>query len=1096
MKSSNFYKKIAMSESQARQTNIGIRLPELFIERLNFAKSFLTALFILGIICQATAQVPAAPTLLTATKVTGSGTQVQLTWRDNSSNETAFVIERMLPPGQYAEIARTAANVSSYINNWLTENTTYSYRVRAYGPDGYSAYSNPAAITTGTVTTAPAAPSNLSAVAASCTTATLTWSDNSGNEDQFLIEKQIGTGSFVSLGAVGLNVTTFTVTGLTSGTNYTFRIRTMNKGGYSAYCPSALLNIQPVQITSQPQPANITQCQNTSVNFSIGATGTGITYQWRKNGVNIDGATSLTYSIQSISGNGPVTRSFDVVVTGVCNSILSQPAILTVLRKPNISGGSNKTTYDGDNVYVTFTSDVTGDGLIYQWRKDGINIMNANSNSYTIENFTVADIGNYDLLITGTCGSTTSQIFNLPPCSIPIIKNQPVSLIQPSNSVATFNVGATGINNTYIWRKNGINISGAISSSYSINGITTADAGDYDVIVVCRGHRVTSSVAHLTVLDFPLPQITLNHKFDSYTPGATTITVDANNLTNLACRDNMGYANHLLSWENDSKSYYNWLGNWIISDVCLNSLSSLHIPMSRIYAIYDEPLGLHKGLDRLAHVCDVTNVPQNKMIICIEVDKALVPADILDPTIYADAVSYCLSKGYNFKYWEISNEPYLSKDTQLHDALVYAQHVRDCYDAIKTIDPNAIVGCHIDRTSPWNDQVLTGIAGKADFITGHWYGYTNFDQYSPTENILTENYKDLTFIAFENDNINHRIGRSIPQIDTEWRLYGNSQSDTNRDLNNKNGNIIGALYNAVRMIYSIRDNFTFGANCWSTLGVLPGALVPGGSDAKYGVPDPLDGKTSYLYWVYKFFIQYTGEDVVAFGGSAPGFTGNAYNNTDDNFDPKPDLVYTGPLTPLMVTKSSDGTKLYITVVNGSGPDSDPIPFSATVSNFTALSQTAYRISDNDYNKTWYQDNNSSFVSNPTVTKIDNVYTCSLPPMSVTFIVLDASGTQQSIQSKMAGNEMEPTNISASLGQCVPNPFNQTTEIGYYLPETAKVCILNIYNTLGQLVKSIPVYQKGQGTITIDGSSLNAGIQYYTLIVDGQKVASRIMSVIK
>ncbi len=88
------------------------------------------------------------PTNLTATAV--SSTQVNLSWTDNSNNESGFAIERKTDlAGAYAQIATVPANVTTYSEAGLATNTIYYYRVRAYNAIGYSTYSNVASATTG-----------------------------------------------------------------------------------------------------------------------------------------------------------------------------------------------------------------------------------------------------------------------------------------------------------------------------------------------------------------------------------------------------------------------------------------------------------------------------------------------------------------------------------------------------------------------------------------------------------------------------------------------------------------------------------------------------------------------------------------------------------------------------------------------------------------------------------------------------------------------------------------------------------------------------------------------------------------------------------
>jgi len=68
--------------------------------------------------------------------------QLRLTWRDNSSNEDGFIIERRAEGDEkFGQIATRRANVTSYTDSDVTAGTTYCYRVRAFNAVGSSPYS-------------------------------------------------------------------------------------------------------------------------------------------------------------------------------------------------------------------------------------------------------------------------------------------------------------------------------------------------------------------------------------------------------------------------------------------------------------------------------------------------------------------------------------------------------------------------------------------------------------------------------------------------------------------------------------------------------------------------------------------------------------------------------------------------------------------------------------------------------------------------------------------------------------------------------------------------------------------------------------------
>ncbi|MBK9317106.1 MAG: PQQ-dependent sugar dehydrogenase [Acidobacteria bacterium] len=91
-------------------------------------------------------QLPAAPTGLTAAAILRF--RVELSWNDNSTNETGFKIERSTNGVSFSQIATVGANVRTYANTGLKQNTRYYYRVRAYNSSGDSGYSNTATVRT------------------------------------------------------------------------------------------------------------------------------------------------------------------------------------------------------------------------------------------------------------------------------------------------------------------------------------------------------------------------------------------------------------------------------------------------------------------------------------------------------------------------------------------------------------------------------------------------------------------------------------------------------------------------------------------------------------------------------------------------------------------------------------------------------------------------------------------------------------------------------------------------------------------------------------------------------------------------------------
>ncbi|HYY57416.1 MAG TPA: fibronectin type III domain-containing protein [Pyrinomonadaceae bacterium] len=92
--------------------------------------------------------IPLEPSELTATEVTSSS--ITISWRDNSSDEVGFKIERCGGSNctDFVQIGSMPAGVTNITDWGLGKNKTFKYRVRAYNAAGDSAYSNIAVGTT------------------------------------------------------------------------------------------------------------------------------------------------------------------------------------------------------------------------------------------------------------------------------------------------------------------------------------------------------------------------------------------------------------------------------------------------------------------------------------------------------------------------------------------------------------------------------------------------------------------------------------------------------------------------------------------------------------------------------------------------------------------------------------------------------------------------------------------------------------------------------------------------------------------------------------------------------------------------------------
>jgi hypothetical protein len=83
-----------------------------------------------------------------------------------------------------------------------------------------------------------------------------------------------------------------------------------------------------------------------------------------------------------------------------------------------------------------------------------------------------------------------------------------------------------------------------------------------------------------------------------------------------------------------------------------------------------------------------------------------------------------------------------------------------------------------------------------------------------------------------------------------------------------------------------------------------------------------------------------------------------------------------------------------------------------------------------------------------------------------------------------------------LFQNTPNPFDENTEIRYSTVAGATSVSLNVYNLQGSEISRFNNLKPGEGSVNLSGTTLDAGMYFYTLLVDGQEVATKRMILTK
>jgi len=208
--------------------------------------------------------------------------------------------------------------------------------------------------------------------------------------------------------------------------------------------------------------------------------------QWRKNGVNIAGATGHSYSATT-------TGYYSCEVSNGCGSQISDSLLVTITGPPSseITPLGPLTFCTGGNVVLK--APVVA-GNTYKWYLNSVQVG-------TDSMYTATSSGTYRVTVTkNNCSSSDSVLV--------AVLNPPLSVITPVGNL-TFCSGdsvklnaSTGAGYSWQWLKNGVNINGATSSSY-----TAKASGSYSVLVTATC-SVLSSPVTVTVNAKPAPAIT------------------------------------------------------------------------------------------------------------------------------------------------------------------------------------------------------------------------------------------------------------------------------------------------------------------------------------------------------------------------------------------------------------------------------------------------------------------------------------------------------------------------------------------------------------------------------------------------------------
>ena len=336
--------------------------------------------------------------------------------------------------------------------------------------------------------------------------------------------------------ASGGNYTWAIPSNIQQGPNYLIRVTDVTDASRTSQSKNKFGIFGLYTITQHPQDKDI--CEGDTLRLFVSNTGGGMTYQWRKNGANIPGATDSVYDIKNATLGD--YGYYGVFIKSPCMSdISSNEAHINVYKRPAITNQPvSKIVCLGET--VTFEVEADGQDIKYQWYKVTTPLNNQTSYKLVLTNIQEKDAGKYICRVSGFCPpykttDTVEVIINDPP---QIVLN-PESIKVCEKSKAVLIVKAKGVKNNFKWYFNDTPLDVPNSDTLTISSVLPANAGNYycEVSNTC-GPEVQSAVAKIDV--DPLPHITSQSSNKVVTVGdKLELFVEAvNSITNYQWRFN------------------------------------------------------------------------------------------------------------------------------------------------------------------------------------------------------------------------------------------------------------------------------------------------------------------------------------------------------------------------------------------------------------------------------------------------------------------------------------------------------------------------------------------------------------------------------
>ena len=308
--------------------------------------------------------------------------------------------------------------------------------------------------------------------------------------------------------------------------SYTVRVSSGADDILSAPATLALTSLPVITIQPQGQSVGV----GLTATFTVEAMGPGpLTYQWRRNGQPLPGATQASLVLENLRAID--AAGYSVLVINAAGAVPSAVAALLVLVPPEITQQpQNQSVAPGST--ATFAVAATGVGTLrYQWQFNGANLAEATQATLTITNAQLPNEGDYRVLVTDDITTGQSQLARLTVRVPPVILIPPRGQTNVVGATMSFTVVASGsVPMGFRWNKGSVpiltNVLNTTNCTFTITNALTSTSGVYRVVITNSGNLNLVVNATFNVLVVAPPVITLQPLSQSVDAGAdVTFTV-------------------------------------------------------------------------------------------------------------------------------------------------------------------------------------------------------------------------------------------------------------------------------------------------------------------------------------------------------------------------------------------------------------------------------------------------------------------------------------------------------------------------------------------------------------------------------------------